>query len=175
MMGAYMKKTARRRYDERQFTVRAVHRDPPGLHKLCEALIRLTLQEVNQARGHRGDQEALDAYRASSLPDARSRPSVTGSAGGTATPRGPTSLTAAADSLTLEPARGVCETMAEEHEVLTTEEAAALLRVSTKTVLALAREGSLPGEKVGRAWRFLRSDVLAVVRGSKDTAKSVGD
>lgn len=63
--------------------------------------------------------------------------------------------------------------MAEEHEVLTTEEAAALLRVSTKTVLALAREGSLPGEKVGRAWRFLRSDVLAVVRGSKDTAKSV--
>lgn len=174
-MGAYVKKTARRRYDERQFTVRAVHRDPPGLHKLCEALIRLTLQEVSQARGHRGDQEALDAYRASSLPDARSRPSVTGSAGGTVTPRGPTSLTAVADSLTLEPARGVCETMAEEHEVLTTEEAAALLRVSTKTVLALAREGSLPGEKVGRAWRFLRSDVLAVVRGSKDTAKSVGD
>ena len=65
--------------------------------------------------------------------------------------------------------------MAEEHKVLTTEEAAALLRVSTKTVLALAREGSLPGEKVGRAWRFLHSDVLAVVRGSKDTAKSVGD
>ena len=40
-MGAYVKKTARRRYDERQFTVRAVHRDPPDLHKLCEALIRL--------------------------------------------------------------------------------------------------------------------------------------
>lgn len=55
--------------------------------------------------------------------------------------------------------------MAEEHEVLTTDEAAALLRVSTKTVLALAREGTLPGEKVGRAWRFLRSDVLALVRG----------
>lgn len=55
--------------------------------------------------------------------------------------------------------------MAEEHEVLTTDEAAAFLRVSTKTVLALAREGTLPGEKVGRAWRFLRSDVLALVRG----------
>lgn len=59
--------------------------------------------------------------------------------------------------------------MGEEHEVLTTEEAAALLRVSTKTVLALAREGTLPGEKVGRAWRFLRSDILAVVRGGSAT------
>ena len=59
--------------------------------------------------------------------------------------------------------------MAEEHEVLTTDEAAALLRVSTKTVLALARERTLPGEKVGRAWRFLRSDVLALVRGGSAT------
>ena len=54
--------------------------------------------------------------------------------------------------------------MAEEQEVLTAEEAAALLRVSTKT--ALARAGSLPGEKVGRAWRFVRSDVLDYVRGA---------
>jgi excisionase family DNA binding protein len=58
--------------------------------------------------------------------------------------------------------------MAEEHEVLTANEAAALLRVSTKTVLSLARGGSLPGEKVGRAWRFVRSDVLAFVRGARD-------
>jgi excisionase family DNA binding protein len=55
--------------------------------------------------------------------------------------------------------------MAEDVEVLTTEEAADLLRVSTKTVLALAREGSLPGEKVGRAWRFVRADLLDYVRG----------
>lgn len=47
--------------------------------------------------------------------------------------------------------------------------------MSIKTVLTIAREGSFPGEKVGRAWRFLRSDVLAVVRGTKDTAKSVED
>lgn len=62
--------------------------------------------------------------------------------------------------------------MAEDHEVLTAEEAAALLRVSTKTVLSLARNGTLPGEKVGRAWRFLRSDVLEHVRGA--TSKNVG-
>lgn len=56
--------------------------------------------------------------------------------------------------------------MTEEHEVLTADEAAALLRVSTKTVLALARAGTLPGEKVGRAWRFVRRDVLDYVRGA---------
>jgi excisionase family DNA binding protein len=52
-------------------------------------------------------------------------------------------------------------------EVLTAEEAADLLRVSTKTVLTLARDGNLPGEKVGRAWRFLRSDLLDYVGGNK--------
>lgn len=62
--------------------------------------------------------------------------------------------------------------MPEEHEVLNTDEAAALLRVSTKTVLSLAREGTLSGDKVGRAWRFLRSDVLELVRGG--SADKVG-
>lgn len=53
-------------------------------------------------------------------------------------------------------------------EVLTAEEAAGLLRVSTKTVLALARDGSLPGTKVGRARRFLRADLVAYVRGGRE-------
>lgn len=57
--------------------------------------------------------------------------------------------------------------MAEDAEVLTTEEAAELLRVSTKTVLSLARDGTLPGEKVGRAWRFLRVDLLNHLRGPR--------
>lgn len=46
-MGKYVKKTARRRHDERHFSARAVHRDPPDLHNLCEVLIRLTFQEVD--------------------------------------------------------------------------------------------------------------------------------
>lgn len=45
-------------------------------------------------------------------------------------------------------------------EVLTAEEAARLLKVSTKTLLRLARNGSVPGNKVGRVWRFRRSDLL---------------
>jgi excisionase family DNA binding protein len=55
--------------------------------------------------------------------------------------------------------------MGEVTDVLTAEEAADLLRVSTKTVLTLARNGSLPGTKVGRAWRFLRADLVAYVHG----------
>ncbi len=58
--------------------------------------------------------------------------------------------------------------MAEQQEVLTATEAAALLRVSSKTLLTLARSGAIQGEKVGRAWRFLRSDVLAYVRGAHE-------
>lgn len=63
--------------------------------------------------------------------------------------------------------------MADNEEVLTTEEAAKLLRVSTKTVLGLARDGVLPGEKVGRAWRFLRSDLLNYLRGPKRETNGV--
>jgi excisionase family DNA binding protein len=55
--------------------------------------------------------------------------------------------------------------MQEDAEVLTADEAARLLRVSTKTILTLARDGVLPGEKVGRAWRFVRADLLEHVRG----------
>lgn len=57
--------------------------------------------------------------------------------------------------------------MKENAEVLTADEAGELLRVSTKTILALARDGSLPGEKVGRAWRFVRADLLDYVRGQQ--------
>lgn len=57
--------------------------------------------------------------------------------------------------------------MAEDLQVLTTEEAADLLRVSSKTILALARDSAIPGKKVGRAWRFLRSDLLDYVHGDR--------
>jgi excisionase family DNA binding protein len=50
-----------------------------------------------------------------------------------------------------------------DEEILTVEEASALLRVSSKTILRLAREGALPGQKVGRAWRFCRSELVAYV------------
>lgn len=64
------------------------------------------------------------------------------------------------------PTLGRWETMQEDAEVLTANEAALFLRVSTKTALALARDGVLSGEKVGRAWRFVRSDLLQYLHGS---------
>lgn len=41
-------------------------------------------------------------------------------------------------------------------EVLTADEAAALLKVSLQTVLKESRDGRLPGIKVGREWRYSR-------------------
>lgn len=48
-------------------------------------------------------------------------------------------------------------------DVLTAEEAAQLLKVSTKTLLRHARQGVIPGVKVGRMWRFRREDLLALL------------
>jgi excisionase family DNA binding protein len=45
-------------------------------------------------------------------------------------------------------------------EVLTVEQAAELLQVDPDTVRSLAREGTLPGRKVGREWRFWRTALL---------------
>jgi len=50
-------------------------------------------------------------------------------------------------------------------EVLTAEEAASLLKVSVKTVLRLARSGDIPAAKVGRSWRFRRSQLLKFLDG----------
>lgn len=62
-MGTYVKKTNRRRYQDRSFSVRAVHRDRPDLHKLAEVLIRLTLQETGRTRAERRAAELPDSYR----------------------------------------------------------------------------------------------------------------
>ena len=45
-------------------------------------------------------------------------------------------------------------------EVMTPDEVAQFLKVSKKTVLRHARLGELPAGKVGRAWRFRRSELL---------------
>ena len=44
-----------------------------------------------------------------------------------------------------------------EANILTLAEAAQYIRVSAKTMRQLARDGRVPGRKVGREWRFLRS------------------
>lgn len=64
-----------------------------------------------------------------------------------------------------DPMEDVAAANDESKEILDAAEAAAVLRVSVKTLLRLAREGKLVGRKVGREWRFCHSDVLGFVRG----------
>lgn len=44
--------------------------------------------------------------------------------------------------------------MSEAHDILTVRELAAYLRIPVSTIYKLAQEGKLPGQKVGRHWRF---------------------
>lgn len=53
--------------------------------------------------------------------------------------------------------------MGPQDEVLTPDEAAQLLKVSKKTLLRHARAGDIPGVKLGRVWRFRRSELLDLV------------
>ena len=48
-------------------------------------------------------------------------------------------------------------------EVLTADEAARFLKLSKKTLLRLARDGTIPGNKIGRVWRFRRSQLLDIL------------
>ena len=49
-------------------------------------------------------------------------------------------------------------------DVLTLAETAKLIRRSAKTTAKLVRSGALPGRKVGREWRFVRSAVLELLQ-----------
>jgi len=51
-------------------------------------------------------------------------------------------------------------------EFLSTEQAARLLQVHPKTVERLLREGKIPEQKVGRAWRVHRLELDRYVRGA---------
>lgn len=62
-MSKYVKKTNHRRQEDRNLSVRAVHRDPPDLHKLCELLIRMTLQDIGQSRAQRRAEALPETYR----------------------------------------------------------------------------------------------------------------
>jgi excisionase family DNA binding protein len=47
----------------------------------------------------------------------------------------------------------------EQQDILTTEEAARYLRVSSRTLRQLAGSGAIPARKVGREWRFSRTAI----------------
>jgi excisionase family DNA binding protein len=50
---------------------------------------------------------------------------------------------------------------------LTAEDAAEILRVNPKVVRQMCRDGELPANKVGRAWRIDREAVRAYIHGRR--------
>lgn len=54
-------------------------------------------------------------------------------------------------------------------EIMTPSEVASLLKIHLKTVYKLAEKGIIPGNRIGRSWRFSRTDVLELV-----STKSMG-
>jgi excisionase family DNA binding protein len=58
--------------------------------------------------------------------------------------------------------------------VMTIEEVAAFLKVSETTAYQLVRSGEIQGRKVGREWRFLKSEVVAwLKKGGESSSSSV--
>jgi excisionase family DNA binding protein len=58
-------------------------------------------------------------------------------------------------------------------ETLNLEDTADLLKAEADTIMQLARAGKLPGAKIGKAWVFMRSDVLAFLRKEIDESTAV--
>jgi excisionase family DNA binding protein len=56
-------------------------------------------------------------------------------------------------------------------EIVTPAEVAALLKMHVKTVYRLAEQGIIPGNKVGRSWRFNKQSILELVA-AKPTRRS---
>ncbi len=52
-------------------------------------------------------------------------------------------------------------------DILNTEEAAELLGVSAYTIREHAKNGLIPGRKLGKEWRFYKPDLLAWLRGKE--------
>ena len=51
-------------------------------------------------------------------------------------------------------------------EVITPSQVAALLKIHVKTVYRLAEVGVIPGNKIGRNWRFSKKSILRLVSGT---------
>lgn len=57
--------------------------------------------------------------------------------------------------------------------ILTIDELAGYHKIPKSTVYKLAQEGSIPGQKVGRHWRFRRDAIAGLEQGSIDPATKI--
>ena len=56
----------------------------------------------------------------------------------------------------------------QDKEILNAQEAAIVLGISERLLLRLARDDEIPGKKLGREWRFLRSAIRNSLSGQAD-------
>jgi excisionase family DNA binding protein len=52
-------------------------------------------------------------------------------------------------------------------EIITPVEVAAFLRIHIRTLYKLAEQGLIPGNRIGRSWRFNKQDILALVSNNR--------
>ncbi len=63
-----------------------------------------------------------------------------------------------------------------DHDVLLAPEVAVLLRMCVKTIYRLAEAGMIPGKRIGRSWRFSRSDIMEFIsKGEAPAPSNNGD
>jgi len=67
------------------------------------------------------------------------------------------------------PERAMAKTRA---DVLTIDDLSAYLKVSKSTLYKLAQEGRVPGQKVGRHWRFHRATIDSWLANSPERGRS---
>ena len=64
-----------------------------------------------------------------------------------------------AESGTINPG-DMAESKREGDEILTVGQVSKLLKLHQRTIYKLVRNGTIPGRRVGKKWRFLRSEIM---------------
>jgi excisionase family DNA binding protein len=54
----------------------------------------------------------------------------------------------------------MAESRKEDDEILTVSQVSKLLKLHQRTIYKLVRNGMIPGRRVGKKWRFLRSEIM---------------
>jgi excisionase family DNA binding protein len=57
-------------------------------------------------------------------------------------------------------ADGMAANRIEDGEILTVGQVSKLLKLHQRTIYKLVRNGMIPGRRVGKKWRFLRSEIM---------------
>lgn len=60
------------------------------------------------------------------------------------------------------------QNISEFRDIMTTSEVMKYLKISRKTVLKLVHEGKIPAQKVGKDFRYLKSEIDAYLRGGSE-------